>query len=95
MLSSDFHCQENNSSPLIMVLMKSGSLFVESSMSCSSNIVRLIQSRRLRWAGHVARMEESRSAFKIVILEWTLKRYVSMWVIGLIQLVIWIIGELL
>ena len=32
----------------------------------SPNIVRMIQSRRLRWAGHVARMEEGRSAFKIL-----------------------------
>jgi len=32
----------------------------------SPNIVRLIKSRRLRWAGHVARMEEGRSAFKIL-----------------------------
>ena len=32
----------------------------------SSNIVRVIKSRRLRWAGHVARMEEGRSAFKIL-----------------------------
>ena len=31
----------------------------------SPNIVR-IKSRRLRWAGHVARMEEGRSAFKIL-----------------------------
>ena len=30
-----------------------------------SPIVRVIESRRLRWAGHVARMEEGRSAFKI------------------------------
>ena len=30
------------------------------------NIVRVIKSRRLRWAGHVARMEEGRSALKIV-----------------------------
>ena len=29
----------------------------------SPNIVRVIKSRRLRWAGHVARMEEGRSAF--------------------------------
>ena len=28
--------------------------------------VRVIKSRKLRWAGHVARMEESRSAFKIL-----------------------------
>ena len=33
----------------------------------SPNIVRVIKSRRLRWAGHVVRMEEGRSAFKILI----------------------------
>ena len=32
----------------------------------SHNIVRVIKSRRLRWAGHVTRMEEGKSAFKIV-----------------------------
>ena len=32
----------------------------------SPNIVRVIKSRRLRWAGHVARIEEGRSAFKIL-----------------------------
>ena len=32
----------------------------------SPNIVRVITSRRLRWAGHVARMEEGRSAFENV-----------------------------
>jgi Trehalose and maltose hydrolases (possible phosphorylases) len=32
----------------------------------SLNIVRGIRSRRLRWAGHVARMEEDRSVFKIL-----------------------------
>ena len=32
----------------------------------SPNIVRVIKSRRLRWAGHVARMEEGRSACKIL-----------------------------
>ena len=31
----------------------------------SPNIVRVIKSRRLRWAGHEARMEEGRSAYKI------------------------------
>ena len=29
-------------------------------------IVSVIKSRRLRWAGHVARMEEGRSTFKIL-----------------------------
>ena len=32
----------------------------------SPNISRVIRSRRLRWAGHVARMEEDRSAFNII-----------------------------
>ena len=32
----------------------------------SPNIIRVIKSRRLIWVGHVARMEEGRSAFKIL-----------------------------
>ena len=36
------------------------------SLYCSSNIVRGIKSRRLRLAGHVARMEEGGSTFKIL-----------------------------
>ena len=32
----------------------------------SPNIVKVNKSRRLRWAGHVARMEEGRNAFKIL-----------------------------
>ena len=39
-----------------------------------ANIVRLIKSRRLRWAGHVVRMEEGRSAFKILTGKPTGKR---------------------
>ena len=40
----------------------------------SPNIVRVIKSRRLRWAGHVARMEEGGSAFKILTDKHTGKR---------------------
>ena len=36
------------------------------SLHPSPNIVRIIKSRRLRWAGYVARMEEGRNAFKIL-----------------------------
>ena len=36
------------------------------SLHRSPNIVRVIMSRRLRWAGHVTRMEEGRSAFIIL-----------------------------
>ena len=32
----------------------------------SDNIIRAIKSTGLRWAGHVARMEEGRNAFKII-----------------------------
>ena len=32
----------------------------------SLNIIRAIKSRRLRWAGHVVRMEEGSSDFKIL-----------------------------
>ena len=43
-------------------------------MYCWPNIVRVIKSRGLRWAGHVARMEEGRSAFKILKDNPTVKR---------------------
>ena len=32
---------------------------------CSLNIVCVIKSRRMRWAGHVARMGERRSVFRV------------------------------
>ena len=36
------------------------------SLFSSHNLVRVIKSRSLRWTGHVTRMEEGRSAFKII-----------------------------
>jgi hypothetical protein len=33
----------------------------------SPNIIRQIKSRRIRWAGHVARMEEERKAYKVLM----------------------------
>ena len=36
------------------------------SLHSSPNMVGVINSRRLRWAGHIARMEEGWSAFKIL-----------------------------
>ena len=72
----------------------------------SPNIVKVIKSRKLIMAGHVARMEEGRNAFKILtgkptglgvdgrtILEWILKKWVSLRGTGLIRLRIGIIGE--
>ena len=33
----------------------------------SPNIIRVIKSRRLRWAGHVARMGERRGAYRVLV----------------------------
>ena len=41
---------------------------------CSHNIVRIIKFRRLRWTGHVVRMKEGRSSFKILTGKATGKR---------------------
>ena len=40
----------------------------------SPNIVRVVECRRLRWAGHIARMEEDRASFKILTGKPTGKR---------------------
>ena len=73
----------------------------------SPNIVRVIKSIRSNWVGHVARMEESSRAYKILtgkptgnrldidgrtILEWDFKKYVSIRGIGLIRCRIGISG---
>ena len=34
---------------------------------CSPNIVRVIKSRRMRWAGHVARMGEGRGVYRSLV----------------------------
>jgi hypothetical protein len=33
----------------------------------SPSIIRIIKSRRMRWAGHVARMGEKRSAYRLLV----------------------------
>jgi hypothetical protein len=33
----------------------------------SPNIIRIIKSRRMRWAGHVARMGEEMNAYRILV----------------------------
>ena len=32
-----------------------------------ANIIRNLKSRQLRWAGHVARIEQSRNAYKVLV----------------------------
>jgi len=34
---------------------------------CSPNIVRMIKSRRIRWAGHVARVGEKRGVVRLLV----------------------------
>ena len=41
----------------------------------SPHVVRRVKSRRLRWASHVARIEEGRSALKILTDTHTRKRF--------------------
>ena len=54
--------------------MDNTSLWELDSFYHSSNIVRMMKSRRLRWVVHVASMEEVRSAFKISAVMPTGKR---------------------
>jgi hypothetical protein len=37
------------------------------SLYSSRNIVRVIKSRRMKWAGHVARMGECRGAYRVLV----------------------------
>jgi hypothetical protein len=36
---------------------------------CSPNIVRVVKSRRIRWAGHVARMGEGRGVYRVLMVK--------------------------
>jgi hypothetical protein len=36
-------------------------------LCCSPSIIRIIKSRRMRWAGQVARMVEKRNAYRILV----------------------------
>jgi hypothetical protein len=36
-------------------------------MYSSPNIIRMIKSRRMRWAGHVTRIGEKRNAYRILV----------------------------
>jgi hypothetical protein len=38
-----------------------------SDLYCSPNIVRVIKERRMRWAGHVARMGERRGVYRVLV----------------------------
>jgi hypothetical protein len=42
-------------------------VYLEYNLYSSPNIIRMIKSRRMRWAGHVARMGEKRNAYKTLV----------------------------
>ena len=65
-------------SPFVMPVADSKSNDTTHSLYRSLYIVRVINSRRLRWVRHVARMEEGKNAFKIVTGTPTGKRPLSM-----------------
>jgi hypothetical protein len=44
------------------------------SLYSSSNIVRVIKSRRMRWAGHVARIGEGRGVYRVLVRSPNWKR---------------------
>jgi hypothetical protein len=46
----------------------------------SPSIIRIIKSRRMRWAGHVARMEEKRNACRLLVGKRPLGRPRRTWV---------------
>ena len=47
-------------------------------MYSSPNIIKNLKSRRLRWPGHVARMEQSRNAYRVLVGKPESKRPLGM-----------------
>ena len=43
-------------------------------MYSSPNIIRNLKSRRLRWAGQIARMEQSRNGYRVLVVKTGGKR---------------------
>jgi hypothetical protein len=46
------------------------------------SIIRIIKSRRMRWAGHVAQMGEKRNKYRLLVGEPETTRKTKMWVGG-------------
>ena len=44
---------------------------------CSNNIFRVIKSRRMRWAGHVARIGERSGAYRVLVGQPERKNYLE------------------
>ena len=64
--SGYFTCIQNVK--LVTTKFKSGGLY------SSPNIVRVIKSRKMRWAGHVARMAEENRVYRVLVWKPERKR---------------------
>jgi hypothetical protein len=59
----------------------------------SPNIIRIIKSRKMRWAGHVARMVETRNAYKILVGKPERKSHLEEQDVGGWTILKWILRE--
>jgi hypothetical protein len=50
-----------------MRLQENGENCIMRSLYSSPSIIRIIKSRRMRWAGHVARMREKKKAYRLLV----------------------------
>ena len=48
-----------------------------SDLCSSSNIVPVIKSRKMRWAGHAARMGENRGVYRVLVRKPEVKNYLE------------------
>jgi hypothetical protein len=57
---------------------------------CSPSIIRIIKSRRMRWAGYVARMGEKRNVYRLLVGKRPLGRPRRRWInnikVGLLEI---------
>ena len=60
-------CKSTNENRIIIYIQKLLHNEELNDLYSSHNIVRVIKSRRLRWAGHVARMDEGRVVHKVLV----------------------------
>jgi len=61
------HNNNNNNNMLVTEEWRKLHNEEHNDLCCSPNIVRLIKSRRMRWAGHVACMGERRDVCKVLV----------------------------
>jgi hypothetical protein len=63
--NDDDNCDQRRKKKILSVPAFSKIFFPMLNVLCSK--IRIIQSRRMRWAGHVARMEEKRNSYRLLV----------------------------